>query len=378
MSNPKFNKTLVRSIMIGVLALVAGIFISKLLSKNGSKQGPKISFASKSVEVISAQPHKVNLDIQVSGRLKASSRQELYSEVTGVLNSAAFKAGNSFAAGQLLIDINSTEFEAQLKAQKSSFIGLISQNMADIAIDYPSEYESWKKFLTNIDPNTTLPALPSLNNQQLKQFLSTRAVLSSYYTLQSQEERLKKHKIHAPYSGVLSEALIDPGTLVRAGQKMGTFVRNGSFELEASVSRHDLQHLKIGNKVQLHNRENSKNYVGTISRINAVVNPNTQMVNVYLSVEGAGLKEGMYLTATIHAGEVENALKIKRNLLVDNTALYSVSADSSLHLQEVEVLSFTEQFAIVQNIEKGTLLVNQMMSGAFEGMKVTPSIKESK
>lgn len=367
------NKTLARSIILGVAILLLAMFISKRLSRTDAKQGPKISFRDKVVDVVVAEPSTIPIHIKVSGRLQAKKRMEIYSEVTGVLTNQNFKAGNRFGQGQTIAGIDSREFSAQLKAQKSAFMGLLSQSLADISIDYPEEAENWKKFTSEIDPSKPLPKLPEITDQQLKQFLSTRNILTNYYTILGQQERLSKHSISAPYSGVLSEVLIDPGTLVRAGQKIGTFVQQGSYELEASLSKQDLSHLQLGKTVKLKADESGKSYTGTISRINSVIDPNTQMMSAFLTVSGSDLREGLYLNAIVDGGTAENALQIKRNLLIDGSQIYEISSDSTLKLLDIQVLSFNKDEAIVSGVPRGTLLPTQMVKGGFEGMKITPN-----
>lgn len=373
MSKFPMNKTLARSIILGVAILLLAMFISKRLSRTDAKQGPKISFRDKVVDVVVAEPSTIPIHIKVSGRLQAKKRMEIYSEVTGVLTNQNFKAGNRFGQGQTIAGIDSREFSAQLKAQKSAFMGLLSQSLADISIDYPEEAENWKKFTSEIDPSKPLPKLPEITDQQLKQFLSTRNILTNYYTILGQQERLSKHSISAPYSGVLSEVLIDPGTLVRAGQKIGTFVQQGSYELEASLSKQDLSHLQLGKTVKLKADESGKSYTGTISRINSVIDPNTQMMSAFLTVSGSDLREGLYLNAIVDGGTAENALQIKRNLLIDGSQIYEISSDSTLKLLDIQVLSFNKDEAIVSGVPRGTLLPTQMVKGGFEGMKITPN-----
>lgn len=374
MSEPKFNKNLGRSIILGAVALLVGFIALKQLGKEETKNAPKISFRSKAVDVEVVKLSDIPVNIEVSGRLKARNRLELYSEVSGVLKSSNFRAGSKFAANQTIASIDDSEFRAQLKAQKSTFMGLISQSLADISLDYPDDYETWKTFLQNIDPNKPLPKLPSLSNQQLKQFISGKNILSNYYAIQSQEVRLRKHHISAPYSGVLSETSIDPGTLVRVGQKLGTFTQQGGYELEASVSKTDLAYLKIGSKVSLFSEEFNKTYPGVVSRINTIIDPGTQLVSVFLNVNSPDLYEGSYLVAKISGGTATNSLKIRRNLLVDN-GIYIVQEDSTLHLQSVEIVNYLGESAIIKGLKNGNIVPTQTISGAFEGMKVIPTSK---
>jgi multidrug efflux pump subunit AcrA (membrane-fusion protein) len=377
MSKPQFNKNLVRSIILGAGIILLGWLIQVLLSKKNDKAGPNISFQSKVVETTAATPATIVINIAVSGRLKATNRIELFAEVTGILENQDFNAGQSFSRGQNIASIDDSEYRAQLIAARSTFMGLISQSLADISMDYPAEASKWKNFLQEIKPNQNLPKLPSADNRQLKQFLSGRNILGNYHTIQSQEIRLNKYRISAPYSGTLSETAIDPGTLVRAGQKMGTFVQQGSYELEAAVTRNDLNFLKKGSKVTLKSAELDQEYIGTVSRINSTINPTTQQVSVFLTVRGKDLKEGLYLDAVINAGIAKDAIVVDRNMLRDGQSIYTVSEkDSTLRVMTIEVISFSEDKAIIKGIASGVLLPKDQINGAFEGMKVVP--QESK
>jgi hypothetical protein len=117
--------------------------------------------------------------------------------------------------------------------------------------------------------------------------------------------------------------------------------------------------------------------VGTISRINSTINPTTQQVSVFITVNGKNLKEGLYLDAMINAGTANEAIAIIRNTLVDGKAIYTVSEkDSTLRLQPIVIISFAEDKAIIKGITKGTLLPVTPISGAFEGMKIVPQTKQ--
>jgi multidrug efflux pump subunit AcrA (membrane-fusion protein) len=378
MSDTKFNKNLIRSIILGVAALLAGILISKLMGKKDAQSDVKISFRSKMVAVQPFQSGQIPLTIAVTGRLKASERMELFADVGGVLQNRNFKAGNKFTSGSIIASIDKSEFAAQLKAQKSTFMGLVSQSLPDLAMDYPQDYTKWKNFLGSIEPTAPLPPLPSFDNQSVKQFLAGRNIISTYYQIQSLQERLRKYNIIAPYSGVLTEATIDPGTLVRIGQKLGTYVKTGGYELEVAVSKNDLKFLKVGNKVTLHSEELNKDYIGTVSRINDIVNPATQQISVFLSVNGAELREGIYLAATINGGLASKSMIVNRKLFIDGNALYTVMPDSTLHLQPIEVLNFSEEKAVITGVPENTWITIEPVSGAFEGMKVVPTLTESK
>lgn len=371
MAQIRFNKTLVRSIIIGILILFAGRIISGRLSKKDQGAEVKISFGERQVKVFKANPGDIPLNIELSGRLRAASRMELFAEVNGVLESQQFRAGQRFQTGQVLARINDDEFRAQVRAQKSALMALISQAMPDITFDYPDQAALWKQWLTSIDPNRSLPELPEGGSQAFRQFISARNILSTYYNIQSLEERLKKYEIRAPFSGVLSEALIDPGALVRSGQKIGTLVSSGVFEMEAAVTRSDLRLLAQGRQVKLMGEDGKSSYTGTVVRINEVVNPNTQLVSVYLKLQGQGLKEGMFMRASIDGGTAKEAIRVKRQLC-EGGKIYLTGKDSSLYKQEVRIISYQGEYAVIDGVEAGAWVPSSYISGAFEGLKVVP------
>lgn len=365
------NKPLVRSLVLGVLAILFSVFISKKLSAPKEAKAPLSSFRTKTVEVVQVDLSNNRLNVVASGRLKAQNRFEIYSEVTGVLQNANFKKGNRISLGSAIAVVDSKEFEGQLKSQRSAFLGLVSQVMPDIQIDHSSEAAAWENFIQKIQAEKSLPELPAVNSSSLKKFLSARNVFTTYYTIKSLEERLAKHIISAPYSGVLVETNIEPGTLVRAGQKIGTFVQPGIFELEASVVPSQLKYLREGQTVQL--RSEGKNYLGKILRFNEVVDLQTQMVSVIIQVNHPELKEGQFFELNITASEVPMSMEINRNLLSNDLSVFMVNErDSTLINKSVIVHGYIGQKALVSGLESGSWLVNQQLSGGFEGMKVVP------
>ena len=79
------------------------------------------------------------------------------------------------------------------------------------------------------------------------------------------ELTLAKYNITAPFDGVLVEALVTPGSLIRPGQKLGEFIQPTVFEIEAPVSASMIGFLKIGQKVTVTSTNNdSKKWIGEI------------------------------------------------------------------------------------------------------------------
>ena len=196
-------------------------------------------------------------------------------------------------------------------------------------------------------------------------------IYTSYYNTKNLEIIYSKYTLTAPYNGVLTDALVTPGTLVRIGQKLGEFISPNEYEMELAVSKDLIHAVTIGKEVLVTNPENrQQTWKGKVSRINGRVNPSTQTVQIFVELIGSDLKEGMYLEADIEGKERLDAIKLSRNLLIDENKMYVVTKDSTLHLTNVEVVHKSRDHVIIQGVDNGDWILSRPIPGAYVGMKV--------
>jgi multidrug efflux pump subunit AcrA (membrane-fusion protein) len=313
----------------------------------------------------------IQTQINLTGRLEAKDKIEVFAEVGGVLkpDSRRFREGNYFNKGQILLSIDDEEARLNLLAQKSSLLNQITLIMPDLKLDYPEAFENWQAYLTRFDVTQPLYPLPKPTTDKERYFISVKNLHNLYYSIESAEARLKKYQVRAPFSGNVSESNITDGTLVRVGQKLGEFLNTSTYELEAAVTMQDLEYVKMGNKVTLRSNDISGEWQGTVSRISDKIDPNTQTVKVFITVSGSKLKEGMYLDATIMGKEIPGVVEIPRKSILKGDNVY-VIRDSVLALQKIEPQHYNTNSVLVKGLEDGMLLVNETVIGAYEGMEV--------
>ncbi|MFK5877883.1 MAG: HlyD family efflux transporter periplasmic adaptor subunit [Flavobacteriaceae bacterium] len=359
------------SIVFGILLLAGAFLISKYFIDNKNKPKPKFEKIVKTVFANKVENKEIPIIITSSGILNAKHKIEVFSEVQGVLKPSAkeFKTGTTYRKGELVLSINSDEFYANLQSQKSSFYNSIIGIMPDIRFDYPAEYEKWQNYLNSFDINKSIPELPKINTEKEKYFISGKGINTAYYNVRNLEVKLGKYNLRAPYNGVLTESLVTPGTLVRIGQKLGEFIDPTVYEMKVSVNAEFADLLKKGKIVKLYNHKKTKEYTGTVIRINGNVDVFSQTIKAYIQVTHEDLKEGMYLEANLNAKSEDNAIEISRKLLIDNKQLF-VIRDSVLNLIEVNPVYFSDETVILKGIEDGTLLLSKTVPGAYDGMKV--------
>jgi len=307
------------TIILGLILIVVGFFISKSLSE--TKKPVRRSPEKLAPTAFTAIVKNGNVPIVVteSGRLNAKNRIELFSEVQGVMESTnkEFKPGSRYKKGETLVHIRSADFEASLRAQKSTLQNMITSMMPDMRLDFPEAYSKWDKYVRDFDMNKPTRKLPQVTSVKEKFFVTGKDIYTTYYKTKNMEIVLSKYRLHAPFDGILTDALVTTGSLIRQGQKLGEFIDPTSYEMEVSISKSLLSTMAIGKKVRVSDPDNADHsWEGTITRINGKVDINTQTIQIFIELKGKLLKEGMFLEAQIDARREPNALELPRNLLV--------------------------------------------------------------
>ncbi|MFN4762494.1 efflux RND transporter periplasmic adaptor subunit [Gillisia sp. Q332] len=360
--------------ILGVLLVIAAVFGAKAIIDSNTVERPPINKTVKTVFVDTVQNRTVPIIIPANGAVTALNKTELFSEVEGIFRNSSkpFRAGQTYRRGQVLLNIDGSEFAANVRAARSELYNSITAIMPDLRLDYPELYPKWEKYLNNFDVNRNLAPLPETESNQEKYFIAGRGIVSAYYNIKNLEARLNKFSIIAPYNGVLTEALVTEGSLVRPGQKLGEFIDPSEFELEVAIRKSFSDLLKIGEKVTLSNLENTQTFKGTVSRVNSRIDQASQTIQVFINVKDPEVKEGMYLEARLEARSVENAIEIPRELLVDQSKVYVVN-EGLLNLVPVTPVYFASEKVVIQGLEDGAKLVSSPVPGAYPGMEVAIS-----
>lgn len=366
---------IVVSAVAAIVVLVGSFMIASNLAEMNQELVKKPNIKKvKEVDIFKAKNQDIPTKLDVDGSLVAFDKIDIFAEVSGTLvnTSRPFKVGSYFPKGSVLIQIDQEEAKLSLLSQKSSLLNAITQMMPDLKIDYPKSFESWNKYLEEFDIEKPIQSFPKPVDKQEKYFVATKNLYSQYYNIKSAEERLKKYTIYTPFSGVITQTSINPGAVVRVGQKLGELMNNQLYELEITVPFSELKYVKPGSKVTLQADGLDQQWEGKINRIDNQVDASTQTVKIFVGLSGRNLKEGMYMKGELEGTTIENAVKLPRSLLIDQKNVY-VLQDTILKLMPVDIVKLTDQAAIVKGIEDGTPLLREVIPGLFDGVRVKVS-----
>jgi multidrug efflux pump subunit AcrA (membrane-fusion protein) len=360
------------TIVAGILIIISGFYGSKMIMNSKVTKTATVPKTVNTVFTLKTKNQSIEVQITENGRLVAKNKADLYAEVQGIMEPLRkeFKPGVKFNKGDVLVKIRSNDSYARLLAQKSALQNLITSILPDLRLDYPKAYPKWNSYVSQFDMDKRIVPLPKPSSDREKHFITGKNIYTTFYNTKNLELIQSKYTITAPFSGILTEALINPGTVVRPGQKLGEIIDPSIYELEVAISQTLAQTLSVGRSVQINN-PNKKNqqWRGKITRINGKVEATTQTVKVYIELRGENLREGTYLEAIINGEDVENAIEIDRKLLVEGGNIFIVE-NKKLKLISVEIAHKNTQTVLIKGIKNGTEIVSKIVPGAFEGMDV--------
>jgi membrane fusion protein (multidrug efflux system) len=359
-------------IIIILVALVALIFVPIMLNSPEEEEDDK-EVRMKYVQVVEVRNGKHNLSVFGYGRVTSSRNIDVTAETQGLLlqGSVKLKPGVSFKRGQALFRVNDKDVRLALKARKSGFITQVASILPDLKIDFSSNFRSWEQFFIQLDEGKRLPELPKVKTVKEKIFIASKNILSEYYTIQSEEERLRKYSSYAPFDGTIVDVYTQIGAIANPGARIATVAKTSDLEIAVPISNSEANNVEIGDTAHIKLNTGST-FLGIVERKSAVVNQQTQSVNIYVSVEdntSGELSNGMYVNVELKQGEMNNVMEIPRRILNAESHVYVVK-DSLMSKVPVEVKHTMGETYLVSGLNNGQILVNQIVENHSDTLKV--------
>jgi len=117
----------------------------------------------------------------------------------------------------------------------------------------------------------------------------------------------------APLAGEVVERLVSPGQIMQAGATQAFTISDMSTVwVLANIYQSDLAEVKSGDAVSVQTESYPQEFHGRISYISPALDPNTRTLQARIVVDNPGekLKKDMYVTVTVVAGTLQNALTV--------------------------------------------------------------------
>ena len=388
-TNPNRRLKIISTFSVAII----GIALAAVLVKTG--KGPESQIAKPklpSVEVRIAEATRHTYRIQSQGTALPRTSIRLVSEVSGKVVSVevSFDAGQVFAKDDVLLKIDSRDYELALAQAKSQVAQAelrlqMEINEADVV------RREWR--LLNQGEPTGLQA-------REPQLAHARAALeAARATEEAAKRNLDRCIIRAPFAGMVARAGVRPGQFAALAAPLGELFATDIAEVRLPLVTSDLSFIDLpasGAKVVLGQApkvtlsaqagDRRMKWLGHIVRSEETVDPMNRMVYVVAQItdpyglasgNAAPLRSGTFVRASIEGRTQENVIVLPRQALRGKDRVWIIENGKTrsnrmrLLFRKVKVsFADSEHAVIAEGLKSGELVGVSLIPGVIDGMEV--------
>ena len=384
-TNPNRRLKIISTFAVVIIGIVLAVVLAKSSKKPESKT-PELKLPSVEVQIAEATRHSYRIQSQGTALPRTSIR--LVSEVSGKVVSVAesFDVGQIFAKGDVLLKIDSRDYELSLAQARSQ----VAQAVLRVQIE-EKEAEvvrrEWQ--LLNKGEPTGLQAREPHVAQ------ARAALKAALATEEAAKRNLNRCEIRAPFDGMVARAGVRPGQFAALGTPLGELFATDVAEVRLPLSATDLRFIDLPKpgptvalgqapKVTLSGR--GAEWVGRVVRSERTVDPLNRMVYVVAQITDpygltndtvAPLRSGMFVRASIEGRTQENVIVLPRHALRGRNQVWIVS-ENKLTFRTVKVaFADAKQVIVTGGIQPGEQVVVSLLAAVVDGMGVKVREAES-
>lgn len=378
---------------IAIIGIAAIISIAMNLLKPAPLKADSVN-ASIAVKTQILQSGRAVLSVESQGTVEPRTSSLLTSEVSGrVLKvSPQFVVGGVFKAGDVLLELDPTDYQVALKRAEAN---LLSMN-AQLTFEQARATQAQKEWAMTGRPAEEAPLL-ALREPYIEE--AQARLLQAEAEVKQAQIKLERTKIRASYAGMVSAKSVDIGQYVSVGTNLGETFAIDFAEVRLPLTKRDLSkmnsfsrldrdhHLRVdllGSADGTVKRWDAKlvRSEGVIDKVNRSLYVVAQIDDPYgrNSADKSAatpLLMGTFVKAIIGGKSIENAFAIPRNALLEGSKIALVDADKRLRLRSVEPIYADRQFYyLLDEVEEGDEIIVSTLGVPIEGMRVTPETME--
>jgi RND family efflux transporter MFP subunit len=364
----------VRSILLagGLLVLAVVAFGVMVLFK---PQPPKVVPVPVRtvVEVMAVELGEHAVRVPTQGRIEPLTETEAASEVAGriVAVSEAFHAGGGFQAGDVLLEIDPSDYEAAL-AQAQARLSEARLALENEQARAEQAQRDWKRLAPNERPGPLAQRLPHLAMAQAGVDAADAAVRKAQHDLE-------RTKLRAPYQGRIKAKRADLGDYVSPGTPLADLWRSDVFEVRLPVSLDQFAFIDAASEPEAALATTSgpqkTEWLSKIVRTEGIVDPATRTVSLVarLTNPSPSPLPGLFVNASVEGRLLKNVATIPRRALHGPGRIVIVDRENTLRFRDVNVAWTTPEHAVIdRGLVNGERVCLTALAAVVEGMPVEP------
>jgi membrane fusion protein, multidrug efflux system len=264
------------------------------------------------VQVAHLTRGSVTRSITLPAQVLPEQQATLYAKASGYLQSIRVDKGDHVKAGALLAQVEVPELQASRAKQQAE--------LRTAEAEYGRLQESLQRA-----PDLVVP-------QMVDQARGRMDIARA--SLDQSETMLRYATLTAPFGGVITQRLVDPGALIQAGTPIVTLMDFSKVRLQVAVPELEASRVAVGQPVSV-STDNlpGAQFEGKVARFSYALDTasRTMLAEVSLENKGLQLRPGMLVTAKLGIERREDAALIPVDALVmekTNAFVYVIAGDT--------------------------------------------------
>lgn len=374
-----------------ILIVVSILLVVVLIAIQGSQRADRKEDTQKAVlvDTIEAKVISLNFTVESQGTVRPRTETTLVSEVSGKIVSVSpgFVAGGFFRQGDVLLQIDPSDYQAGLKRAEANLASMKAR-LADESARSEQALKDWQNMGKTGQPSDLVQRKPQLADAKAN-------VSAAEADVQKARRDLERTQITVPYDGLVRQKGVDIGQYVTPGTRLGVTFAIDTAEVRLPLTHKDLNYLDLPSEteaqaeikpfppVTLSAEHAGKTHrwqariirtEGVVDEISRVIYAVAQVVDPY-GVLGQShqeeLKIGTFVNAEIEGLPAENVVVLPRYVLRPDNTVPVANADNELEILAVEVLrAEPKKVYLSKGIAGGTRVVTTTLDAPVPGTRL--------
>lgn len=389
-------------ILYPALLIIAGML---LFTACGGPAPSAVSARPVQAEVITVQSESVPAILQAPGAVQARERVALSSQINGFVREVRVNAGDTVAAGQVLVTLDARDADSQkdaaqasieeaqaarAEARKGAEVAQSMRTAAKAAMDLASgTFARYQKlFETRSVSPQELDEVRARRDAAAADFAAKEAMVAAAQDrLQQVEARIAQASaqlrradvnvgwsvVKAPSSGRIVERSVDPGSAIFPGSPLIALESTSRPQILASLPTTESSRLRIGLEVRVRIPEQPP-VQGRVSEIIPLSAPGSHTVQFKVDMP-AGLSEvtGSYVTVEVPTGTRQALLVPVQSVRESGqlTGVFVVDSFAKARFRLVKMTPYdSERVELLAGLEPGERIIAKLTEQLTDGVSL--------
>jgi RND family efflux transporter MFP subunit len=310
-------------------ASLLAVFAAMMAGCHGGESSSPAAIQTMQARVVESRQQLIPLVVRSTGTAHARESAIVSAQVMGRIRQILVREGDSVRAGETLVVLDDAALrasadQAQAAVKAAQNEQAAAQSDASLAASTLARYQQLQA-----EKSVSPQEMDEISRRSEAADARVEAARAQTGAVQSQASgartMLGYTRLTAPFSGVVTARMADPGTMAAPGVPLLQIDQAGALQLEATVDESAIGAIHKGMKAKVVlDGASSTEIVGTVAEIDPAADPASHSFLIKIDLPSASqLRAGMYGTAEFANG-TRQAILIQRSAVVLRGSLVCV------------------------------------------------------